>query len=187
MSEDTTTTTTTATATDTDATTVTVNALYLRGTQFFIAVSDTHLEGLMDPNGDQIPATREFSLYALPETPSWISQMTLLRRTLANDLRRSYQESQRLRDQLQFERKKYEELGQALLEKAIEKDWCDEYDEFAEDWELPKRTREYTVTIEIPVKATSPENAEELVEAYSNVSCYEDWFIDYPSVYVSDR
>lgn len=181
MSEDTTTTTTPITIT------VTVDALYLRGGNIFIAVSDTHLEGLTDPDGDQIPATSEFTLYASPGTPTWHSQMVTLRRSLTNDLKRSYQELQRHRDQLRFERQKYEELGQALLQQAIEKDWCDEYEQFAEDWDLPKRTREYTVTVEIPVKATSEEEAQELVEAYTNVSCYEDWFIDYPSVDVSER
>lgn len=182
MSEDTTTTTTT-----TDDITVTRDALYLRGGDLFIAVSDSHLEGLTDPERNQIPATHEFSLYAVPESPSWRTRMAMLRGSLVSDLQKSYQELQRHRDQLRFERQKYEELGQALLQQAIEKDWCDEYDQFAEDWELPKRTREYTVTVEIPVRATSPENAEELVEAYSGVSCYEDWFIDYPSVYVSER
>lgn len=183
MSEDTTTTTTPI------YTPITVNddALYMRGGSLFIAVSDTHLEGLTDPDGNQIPATSEFTLYASPGTPTWHSQMVTLRRSLTNDLLKSYQELQRHRSQLQFERQKYEELGQALLEQAIAKDWCDEYDEFAEEWDLPKRTREYTVTVEIPVKATSEEHAEELVEAYTSVSCYEDWFVDYPTVTVDER
>lgn len=52
-----------------------------------------------------------------------------------------------------------EGLKQALLEKAVDKDWCSEYDEFAEEWDLPLRTRQYTVTVEFLVDATSEDDA----------------------------
>lgn len=64
------------------------------------------------------------------------------------------------------------DLGQAILEKAEYHDWCAEYDEFAEEWDLPQREKDYVVHMTIPVdtRATSRDEAEERVQ---------DWYDNY--------
>ena len=60
-------------------------------------------------------------------------------------------------------------LKQALLEKAIEKDFCSEYDAFAAEWDLLPRHREYHVTVTLTVQATDEDNARDIVENAMNL------------------
>lgn len=83
--------------------------------------------------------------------------MLTARTTLASKLSVEEQKRQTLQARLN-------DLGQALLEKAEEKGWCEEYEEFAEEWDLPKRYKEFWVTVVVPVDARDREAAEREIE-----------------------
>lgn len=81
---------------------------------------------------------------------------------------RHYRESDRRWEQ------RYEALGEALLEQAEERDWCSEYDEFADEWDLPRRKRPYEVTMKVTVLARNDDEAEELVESSVSIESYDE-------------
>lgn len=93
-------------------------------------------------------------LVATPGSELWVKKMVEFRNNLASDLRNANAEVQR---QKTF----HENLGQAILAVADEREWCEEYDEFADRWNLPTRTREYDVTVRFKVLARSTEEAED--------------------------
>lgn len=66
-----------------------------------------------------------------------------------------------------------EGLGQALLEEAEQRGWCDQYDEFAEKWDLPQRKKVYVVTMTVTVNAVNEEAATDLVSSNVGVTPYD--------------
>lgn len=76
-------------------------------------------------------------------------------------------------------------LKQAILEKAEEHEWCSEYDEFAEEWDLTPRVREYEVTMSVTVRARDEDEAEALAEENTSLSSWDDYVISGPDFTVS--
>lgn len=98
----------------------------------------------------------EVTHIADPKTDEWVLRMV---RTLTHS-NTDYLNEQRSNRVLQDH---LDRLGQALLEKAEEKDWCSEYDEFADEWDLPRRIRSYEVTVQFAIMARDSDEAEEMV------------------------
>lgn len=63
-------------------------------------------------------------------------------------------------------------LGEALRQEAIRREWCEEYDTFAEEWDLPKRYIEVEVTMTVKVTAADEESAIEMVKEHVHLSSY---------------
>lgn len=93
-------------------------------------------------------------LVATPGSELWVKKMVEFRNNLASDLRNA-------KADVQQQKTFIENLGEALLAEADKREWCEEYDEFASEWGLPTRTREYDVTVRFRVLARSTEEAEE--------------------------
>ena len=100
--------------------------------------------------------TDQAEMVAQPGTELWVEKMVEFRNNLASDLRNA-------RADVQQQKTFIRNLGEAILEIADEKNWCEEYDEFAERWGLPTRLREYEVTVQLSVLARSKEEASECV------------------------
>lgn len=113
-------------------------------------------------------ADTEVTHIADPKTEEWVLRMV---RALT-DTNADYLNEQRNLSTLQ---RYHERLGEALLEKAEEKDWCSEYDEFAEEWDLPRRTRSHEVTVVFTVMARNGEEAEETVQDGLSWSFDVEW------------
>jgi hypothetical protein len=103
--------------------------------------------------------TDQAELVATPGSELWVSKMVQFRNNLASDLRNANAEVER---QQTFHRN----LGEAILAIADEREWCEEYDEFASQWNLPTRTREYEVIVRFNVLARSAEEAKENFSLY---------------------
>jgi hypothetical protein len=64
---------------------------------------------------------------------------------------------------------RFNDVAEAIRDEAEARDWCDEYERFADEWNLPKRERVYDVTVGVSVPAvirvstTSEEAAEQAV------------------------
>lgn len=165
-----------------------VNALYIHNVLniMYIAVNPTEVEllsGAPDAARGPMPDIR---LYAQPGSELWVNHMLEFRgKTLreSESIRRQMIQTQ---DQARHLEESYERLGEALRDKAIEKDWCDEYDEFAEQWDLPKRAREYEVTVTVRVLANTDDHAEELVAENFSMSMYDDIVVDGPHIIATE-
>ena len=136
------------------------DALYNMHGRVYIALPNNR--ELVPPVGDRSnpvtpSADTEVTHIADPKTDEWVMRMG---RVLA-DTNTNYLNEQRLYQRL---REHMDRLGEARLEKAEEKDWCSEYDEFAEEWDLPRRFRTYEVTVTFAVLARDSDDAEELVQ-----------------------
>jgi FtsZ-binding cell division protein ZapB len=78
-------------------------------------------------------------------------------------------------------------LGEALRAEAIRREWCEEYDTFAEEWDLPKRYLEFEVTMTVKVTATDEESALEMVKENVHLSSYStEGVIEGPSFEASE-
>lgn len=152
-----------------------VNAIYNHSGRVMIAISGEHLVPVMDTDGMQYAANEATFLVAHPGDDDWIEKMLDIRTRLVNDLRFERAELSRRDTYL-------EGLRQAILEKAIEKDWCEEYDEFAEEWDLPKREREYMVTMTVSVLARDREEAEEMVAEKISIRDYDEGVLRGPEI-----
>lgn len=113
-------------------------------------------------------ADTEVTHIADPKTDEWVLRMV---RALT-DTNADYLNEQRSLSALQSY---HERLGQAILEKAEEKEWCSEYDEFAEEWDLPRRTRFYEVTVQFSVTARDSLEAEGMVQDGLSWSFDVEW------------
>ena len=94
-------------------------------------------------------------IHGIIGSENWNAAMLQARTTLLA----SFEEANRRRQAIQT---KYDNLGEALLEEAERRGWCSEYEEFAEEWDLPKRTRDYVVCINVVVNAKDGDEAKEL-------------------------
>lgn len=157
------------------------NALYTKDKELHLAVSEMTLERLYDPDHRQLSPDSEFEFHSHPGSPEWIEQMVLLRTTVLQNVRYTRADLVHARTELSNLHQYVERLGEALLEKAVEKDWCEEYDEFALEWELPVRERDFEVTVTVRVRARDEDAAEELVGENFSLSMYDNALIDGPS------
>lgn len=98
--------------------------------------------------------TDQAEVVAHPGSELWVSKMVQFRNSLTLDLRNAKAE-------IQQHKTFFKNLGEAILEEADKREWCEEYDEFASQWGLPTRTREYDVIVRFRVLARSTEEAEE--------------------------
>ena len=80
-----------------------------------------------------------------------------------------------------------DELGQAIRAKAIEHEWCSEYDTFAEEWDLPKRWLNFGVTMTVTVTASDEESALEMVRDAVSLSSYTEGVTDGPEFEASEE
>lgn len=166
--------------TPTPAVTVELDALYRRNTFIYIAVSENELQMLGDVDKRGVTPEATDVLVCRPLTVEWVNRMTAFRNTMLSGVQQNNKTIQDQRNQIQELNTRHEGLGEALLQEAIDRDWCYEYDEFADEWDLPKRTREYEVTITVRVRAQSEEDAEEMVQSEVGISGSEDWVTDTP-------
>ncbi len=155
------------------------HAIYNRYGVTYIATSDTTLQNLM--GSDIIAVTpQEVTLLEAPGSPEWVDRMLRIRHALIN----SNANTQRALD----ERIDYiKRLGEALLQEANDRDWCGEYDTFAEEWGLPKRTSEWEVTMTVRVTARDEDSALSLVKDHVSIDSYSTEGIDRdPEFYASE-
>lgn len=86
----------------------------------------------------------------------------------------------RLTDAIQKHKRDIALIGEALLDTADRREWCDEYDEAVESLnrklheKLPTREREYTVTVEITVTG---HNVDEARDSVHNMLRHENYDI----------
>jgi hypothetical protein len=158
-----------------------VNGLYNLNGTVCIAINPTHLSPLFNANGSTLhKASGAENLMADPGTDEWVDRMTRFRTRVLTDLSNDRSERDRLQTYVT-------DLGAALLAEAERREWCEEYDAFAEEWGLPKMASEYEVTITVKVQAKTEEEATELVEQQVSLSSYSHaWILDGPDYSTSE-
>lgn len=141
--------------------TLVVDNLYDHHDRVMIALSETTMSPLLD-SMTFVVADETTTLLAAVGSPEWCNRMVGVRTHLVTENRRN-------RDDLAWLQNYVTGLKQALLEKAIEKDFCGEYDEFASEWDLIPRQREYHVTVTLTVSATDEDTAQDIVQNAMNL------------------
>lgn len=141
--------------------TLVVDNLYEHGNRIMIAVSKTTMSPIMD-SAVYVEADETTKLNTVVGSPEWCARMAGVRTYLLEENRRNRDNRAALENYVT-------NLKEALLEKAIEKDFCREYDEFAAEWDLLPRHREYQVVVTLTVQATDEDNAEEIVQNAMNL------------------
>lgn len=143
------------------------NSLYNMNGRVMIALDHERLIPITAPKDSNTHhlTNAGVELIAHPGHVEWWDRMLRVRNELAKDLENERRALSALQEHL-------ENLGQAILEKANEHDWCSEYDEFAEEWNLPSRKREYRVTMYVTVEATNEDQAREFVEEQVHLDPY---------------
>lgn len=154
-------------------------AIYNMCGTVFIAVDDTHLVPILRDDSVRSVATDGFELLERPGSDNWINRMIRTRKDLAHSLSDEKTELRNLEQYL-------EGLREAILEKAVQHDWCREYDEFASEWNLLSRLREYEVSVSIPVMAKDEEDARELVYEHYGLSSTAEFSVGEPTISVSE-
>lgn len=150
---------------------LTVNALYFHYGSVMIAVNETEMVSVTAPGDVKHVANHKTELICNPGTDEWIDRMVRIRNLLARDVGALRKLETHLQD-----------LGEALLKKAVEHNWCEEYDEFAEEWDLPRRYSEYDVTVTVRVRARDSEDAVDLVRNDLGFDEYFDYVMYGPEV-----
>lgn len=165
------------------APTLDVDSIYERGSTLYIATSANTLAPLIDPRGVKLQAAPGDALFEAVGTPGWCQRMANIQSVQMQHRRIDMDNLQTLRDELSSMRDYIQRLGAALIEKANDHDWCSEYDDFADEWDLPRRSREYEVTMTVTVTAQSEEEAEERVSNNVALSAYhnDDFVVNDPS------
>lgn len=156
-----------------------INALCSHGGRVMIAVSDEHLVPITEIGDVKHGPNAETELLARTETEAWTDRMTRVRASMARDLVNERAELERLRAWV-------ENLGDAILEKAVKHEWCGEYDEFAKEWDLPTRNQEYRVTVTVVLDAKSEDDARDYVLDHVDLDAYEGPLKGDPEVYVEE-
>lgn len=136
--------------------TLVVDNMYDHKGRIMIAISPSAMTPLMD-SAVYVAADETTTLRAAVGSPEWCAHMTDVRTEVLTAYRFDRNEHAFLKNYLT-------NLKQALLEKAIEKDFCREYDDFAAEWDLLPRNRDYRVVITINLTATDEYNAQEMME-----------------------
>lgn len=142
------------------------DALYQYHDTIYIAVSDEVLADLMD--GETIsPHPSQVTWFAGPGDDVWVSRMMRARTLL---IRRAGVAEMGLREKVDH----FERLREAILEVAEAKDWCEEYDAFAEEWGLTPRTKEWEVVMAVRVKARNEDDAVSIARDGVNLDSYNN-------------
>jgi hypothetical protein len=129
-----------------------------------IAIMDNTLQDLTGTDTFQVNLG-DVSLLEEPGSPAWVDRMARIRSTLnrAND---------RAQTELREHTSHFERLKEAILEMADEKQWCEEYDAFAEEWGLLTRFKDYEVTVTLTVRAKNEDEALEYVKDNVSLDSY---------------
>ena len=136
------------------------NAIYMFRGRVAIAIDESRLTYLTDPDVEpEEKGDGEVGTIALPGTDEWITRMVNARTHLARELVAARTRSGQLGTYLQG-------LKEAILQKAVENDWCSEYDEFADEWDLIRRVNEFQVTVTVNLTARDSDAAREMVEQW---------------------
>lgn len=131
------------------------HAIYQYAGVLCIAVDDFTLQNLTDDNTVRV-SLEDVALLEEPGSPAWVDRMARVRKSLVSTTTNLKNENDRQTRHL-------EGLGEALLQEAIQRDWCSEYDEFAKEWGLPTRESEYHVTMTVRVSARNEDAAVDIV------------------------
>lgn len=152
-----------------------INALYTRFGSILIAYSETSLIQINGAGDTGYVANEEIELLARPGSDDWIERMVIVQHSMARDLRNE-------RASVQQRMTYLENLGDAILEKAVEHEWCSEYDEFAEEWGLPQRFADYDITVTVRVRAKDEDAAEDLVRSEMGMNEYSEFVVNGPEI-----
>lgn len=131
------------------------NGIYSHNGVYRIAIMDYILQDLTGTDTFQVNPG-EVTLVEAPGTAEWVDRMARTRSVL-NRRADDFENNLRMKNEY------IETLGQALLEEAERRDWCSEYDDFAQEWDLPTRSHNYTVTVTVQVEARNADAAADLV------------------------
>ena len=159
------------------------DATYSRDGRVYLAKSETTLVALLGDDEAEVPAAATDALLEAPGHPEWRSRMLSVRRKALIDLGNERREAVRLRSEIRSLKERYEALGQALLEEAVNRDWCDEYNEFARDWDLPLTKTEFEVLVTLRVNADNENAAIEYVSDALGIDKYGDPDVTYGPEY----
>jgi hypothetical protein len=165
------------TTTETTAPALIPHAIYSHYGAVMMAVDAEYLVPIARDGGTKSMRNAQTELIGIPGSHPWNDRMLRVREALIRDYTNEAAELQRLRAYVT-------ELGEAILEKANEKQWCEEYDEFAEEWDLPKRLSEYDVTLTVRVRAADGEGAIDLVKGEVSMDSYHDDVVTGPEFHV---
>lgn len=136
------------------------NALYTFRGRVAIAIDENRLTYLTDPDVEpQEKGDRETHTIALPGTEEWVSRMVSIRTQMSREL-------ETLKSAARTQAAHLQGLREAILQKAVENDWCSEYDEFADEWDLIRRVNEFQVTVTVNLMARDSDAAREMVEQW---------------------
>lgn len=156
---------------------LTVDAIYNHWGRTMIAVTPTEMVPLADTLGVKHVADERTELVGHPGSDYWVDIMKANRVSLAQDLANERAALQRVTTYV-------ENLGEAILAKAEKHDWCSEYDEFADEWDLPKRVSQHEVTLTVIVEARDEESARDYVRENFSLSEYDEDVIQGPDFHV---
>lgn len=148
------------------------HAIYMHQGSLKIALNGDTLQDLAGSDTYKIGDASEVgAAVETPGTQEWIDRMVRIRNSL---IRRAVRAETSLEAKVGY----IESLGQALFEKAQEKEWCEEYDEFAAEWNLPRRERYFEVTMAVRVLATDENAAKDIVADCVSIDKYSTEGID---------
>jgi hypothetical protein len=139
------------------------DALYNHFGIIRIAIDTMFLEDIVNPNGVKHHATTSTDLVTLPGTVEWVDRMTRIRRALMTDLKNTRAELSRAETH-------WANFKEALLEKAVDHDFCEDYDTFAAEWDLTPRTKEWDVVMTVRVRERNEEDALDFVKKRCDLS-----------------
>lgn len=142
-----------------------------------IAIDDNTLQAIAGVDTVTVNP-QEVTLLEQPGTTDWQDRMIRIRTSLVRDL-------ENVRNDLKARNDHLEALGQALLEEAKSRDWCGEYDTFAEQWDLPQRTTEWEVTATVRVNARTEDDAIEILKDGVSINSYDGPVTHGPTFYAT--
>ena len=151
-----------------------VNAIYNHWGRVMIATSDSEMSFIGGAGKVTVMKGQEVEMLCEPGSENWIDRMKAVRRMLLTEVDNARKDVQRLTSY-------QDRLGEAILEKAVYHDWCSEYDEFADEWDLPKRITTYDVTMTIQVDARNRDAAVEFVRDEFGLTSYSDNVMNGPN------
>lgn len=140
------------------------HGIYNHNGVFRIAIMDYIVQDLTGTDTFQV-TPGEVTLVEVPGSTEWVDRMARTRSVLnrrADDLGNN----------LRMKNEYIETLGQAILEEAERRDWCSEYDDFAQEWDLPTRSHNYTVTVTVQVEARDEDAAADIVRENVDLTAY---------------
>lgn len=139
------------------------NALYAFRSGVAIAVDEHHLT-FVSPHSEEMSLnvrneSENLAVIALPGSEEWVTRMVNIRVRMSREL-------ETLKSAARTHAVYIQGLKEAILQKAVENDWCSEYDEFADEWDLIRRVNEFQVTVTVNLMARDSDTAQEMVEQW---------------------